>query len=456
MATLRRSAKPTEESESMESSLVLDSSDANDRGYVINDWCADDEHSDYESCSGYSFISNSSSDFFSSDDEFAHRDNTELQYSLKIKEQLVATPAHIVRCALHRIADSVFHGASNVIDILLKTANHQQLAQMHEILDQENQAKMDTLSHPYCRETNTAPFIETADETDSEHESLSPLPPTPATTHFNQLSTASITHICGYLERKDIKSFKLTSTRLGVICLNEMTKHSIGVFNMNDLLHPHFRCVFSGNFDLQQCIKFSRHNANKDLLYLQQAWCRQYEIPFEHQLVFPYDKKRRDDTIVKILSSTFCKFFQSHQLDTKIHDFSNIGGQRRYLLFDKRHMIKLADTGECAKMSSSDQLDGEHHLIVLRYHDANGEADGGSHSVQYLMAHNSTTYRRVLDYVQTQFIATNEHQANWYKTLLRQINGNQTGDERKLRAQYRVCDRVGLTLYGKNKTPVVW
>ena len=54
---------------------------------------------------------------------------------------------------------------------------------------------------------------------------------------FNVLSKQSISHICGFLNRAEIKTLKVTSCRISIICLEEMEKISVGVCNTNKLLN---------------------------------------------------------------------------------------------------------------------------------------------------------------------------------------------------------------------------
>ena len=49
--------------------------------------------------------------------------------------------------------------------------------------------------------------------------------------NFDKISKESISNICDYLNRDDIALFKETSRRISVICLEEMSKYSIGICN---------------------------------------------------------------------------------------------------------------------------------------------------------------------------------------------------------------------------------
>ena len=54
---------------------------------------------------------------------------------------------------------------------------------------------------------------------------------------FDKLSVSSITNICGYLDKTDIKNFKLTSSINAIQCFIEMKKidQKIATFNLNEM-----------------------------------------------------------------------------------------------------------------------------------------------------------------------------------------------------------------------------
>ena len=426
----------------------------NDRDGDI--WCDGcDEGTEYYSNSEFSFISNSSSDdyinFYRNEkqsqsisprsqsipttaniNEF-ERENVELQYMLKITEQLNSTSHNLINSVFQQIINDVFGGIQNVIKALAAHSNYDQLQQIHHIINDQHQQNIGiktTDSKQSIQETQIAETtqISITDNTAKKEKNIN-------NNNFDKLCKGSISNICAYLSRKDIKSFKLCSNRIGVICLEEMNKYSVGILNMNALIHPYFKSN-SNNFDLEQHIKFSRYNGNKTLSFLQERWNTEYKIDEKYQLIFPYDKKKRDDTIIKILDSTLQKFKISHLPNTKIHDLYPFGGQRRYLLFDKRNIIKLNQYGVCKPFDENkDEIDRDHQLIILRYFNAQKRE---TNTIQYLLCHKSINYQQILSYLQYDFIAINQTQ----KEFKMNVNNKRTNKSRNnmFCIQYRISD----------------
>eukprot|EP01084_Bolivina_argentea_P276626 472033_1 len=86
---------------------------------------------------------------------------------------------------------------------------------------------------------------------------------------FELLPNEMIYHCCGYLNRIDIFWFKLTSRRIGMICLKEMNKILVEISNTNTL-----------------STVYHRFAADMSVLDLQERMSKQFNIPIKYQLCF--------------------------------------------------------------------------------------------------------------------------------------------------------------------------
>eukprot|EP01084_Bolivina_argentea_P116981 207776_1 len=64
---------------------------------------------------------------------------------------------------------------------------------------------------------------------------------------FMHLSSAEICCITDYLPKQMINKFKLCSRKIGIVCLQQMNKMTVGVYNMNKLIYHKQKDIFSLN-----------------------------------------------------------------------------------------------------------------------------------------------------------------------------------------------------------------
>lgn len=462
-------------------------------------WCSGDCYdSDYYSNSEFSYISNSSDEDYGIDGS-----NIDLQYMLKINDQLNSTNDKDINSVLIQIINNVFGGKQAIIKHIVSNANYEQLQQIYDIITNINckQTPKQSSKSKNLQRMQQSPMEniieDTKDNNMKNSASWSVLPkPWPlkfqmtvpkltrskTSEHgnnakfdnknkgknknknsFDMLCDSNISHICGYLSRKDIKSFKLCSNRMGIISLKEMNKYTVGIFNMNELINNE-----NPSFDIEKNMKYNRYNGNKSLLYLKEAWNKQYKIDEKYQLLFPYNKKKSDNTIIKILDSSYMKF-KNKDLNKPFKQITNLcdfGGQRRYLLFDKRNIIKLNEHGIASKydehkddLFDNFELNEKYHLIILRYHDM---IKSETNTIQYVMCHNNITYQHILRYLEFGFIATNKMQKRFELSLKMNRSkkaynisfpepSNNMKDDGLLCVQYRLSDRVGIPRFFQSK-----
>ena len=77
---------------------------------------------------------------------------------------------------------------------------------------------------------------------------------------FAYLPNECISHICGYLNKTNIRMFKQTSRQIAVVCLEEMKKISVGILNGNTFLN------YNGDLNhlrANTMIKYSRYSSKK-------------------------------------------------------------------------------------------------------------------------------------------------------------------------------------------------
>eukprot|EP01084_Bolivina_argentea_P266319 451691_1 len=112
-------------------------------------------------------------------------------------------------------------GAKSMLLELTKSLKIEQIKEINNIISNQ-QRKFNSETNNESTHSNDDDDINSMDETNSKSFSISDVP------------NACLSHICGYLNKQTIKSFKLTSRQNCIVCLEEMQKISIGILNMNN------------------------------------------------------------------------------------------------------------------------------------------------------------------------------------------------------------------------------
>ena len=143
---------------------------------------------------------------------------------------------------------------------------------------------------------------------------------------FNVLSKQSISHICGFLNRAEIKTLKVTSCRISIICLEEMEKISVGVCNTNKLLNNNEYNRAPLSWDNLMSYSRYNHNTKYNILYDQ----FNHKIPEISQIKLAIQQKRKS----KYKHVTIDK-------SASIEKFDVIEKNRSFILFDSRKLVHL-------------------------------------------------------------------------------------------------------------------
>ena len=216
-----------------------------------------------------------------------------------------------------------------------------------------------------------------AEEKDSEEALISNIRPSSAGAKcpFDLLSTASITNICSFLNKRDIRKFKLTSSTMAIQCLLEMKKYqNIGVFNMN-LMHSHYKYRHLSYFSSYTASDLFTFHRYCDFPTFTQELTTTYNIPRQHMLTlhcteYQHRRRKRKQKIRK--SARFSNLRVTESLswlwDISLDKLRPIEDVKTYLLLiDDRNTPIMNEQGTlCATSSPKSSL---FVLIWLYYFD---------------------------------------------------------------------------------------
>eukprot|EP00483_Globobulimina_turgida_P011107 UN11128 len=210
------------------------------------------------------------------------RDRDHLRKWLQTNRLLDDVHDNILKQCLTDIIE-IFDGNHNIkwlLKLITKNANFKQIQSMNEIVakrkrkfDRENMNKHPSETDIYENPdpSNTINTINTINTSISS---------------FSLIPNECIAHICGYLTKFNIKSFKLTSRQNAIVCLQEMDKIFIGVYNTNYLTQEYNIDLLVHNMS-NNLLKYSRHHKTKRFYSLYNEWYNIYNIPEQNQLLFP-------------------------------------------------------------------------------------------------------------------------------------------------------------------------
>merc|ERR1712032_795241 len=93
----------------------------------------------------------------------------------------------------------------------------------------------------------------------------------------------------GYLSQHELKNFKQTSRRNAIICLEEMEKFHVSVFNMNEMVNSQMRSYYENFCDIPSSLKTIRVNKLRTVVDLRDEWCKKYKINNDNLLLYPLE-----------------------------------------------------------------------------------------------------------------------------------------------------------------------
>jgi len=217
--------------------------------------------------------------------------------------------------------------------------------------------------------------------------------------------------VIGFLDRADTKSFKLTSFRHGMLCLREMAKISIGVFNLNEMIDDQDGKYVDmlGTFDNLK-LSFVRYPANMTISSLCEVWAEKYGILLNSQLVVT------ESTV----SSRYC--FPSENQDTSIKFLD-----KQYIVYDLRNTVLFSPPNNTPKVIGDiGQFDpvqfrkSSGHMLLIKYFDLFFQE---LVPIQWvLVSPMQLTIERLTQYIENEFIAITTKQREWHKQLMKYFN----------------------------------
>eukprot|EP01084_Bolivina_argentea_P097466 175202_1 len=275
-----------------------------------------------------------------------------------------------------------------LLQLLTKNANLEQIQSMNKIISQQkrkfDEENKNNLHHDQSTDIEMKDNINTSNNNNT----------------ISLLPNECISHICGYLDKNNIKSFKLTSRQNSIVCLQEMDKISIGVYNTNCLITNNNKNPLDLSLSkITYNLKYSRHPKNKRFHSLYNEWHNMYDIPPQNQLLF---------TPQLIL------------IDTQSIQLTSVNMKDVFVLFDTRNIIILNKDSVRLFDTTHDtfkNLNKHYKLLAVQYFDVITHNFIFVNIIMY--KHENVTYHTLLQYIQRMFIATQINN-KWYDNL--QIN----------------------------------
>ena len=243
---------------------------------------------------------------------------------LETKRAFLKTPNEIKEYIASSIIKTVY-GASNALSVLMANGTTSELQKMHKIIKQKN-IKYEEIKRLKSKKNDK----ETEPMNDKINDSKNNKPN--KISSLSQISSDSITNICGYLDRRNIKSFKLTSFQNGMVCLREMNKSNIAIFNMNEIIDDkNNEYMDKLGLLIESNYSYCRYPANMKFSSLQQIWSEKYNVPISKQ-----------SFLIDFSFKKFRSLYPETIMNTKFDDkpIRRIPSSK-FILFDIRNVIGI-------------------------------------------------------------------------------------------------------------------
>jgi len=337
------------------------------------------------------------------------RSNQHLQSWIRLNRIIdeINEDGSIFSACLSKIAGSSFGGYKSFFLFLSYFANMEQLTSMYEIIKDTKQQHI------------------TKDHNNTNQMDLDT--PSHQMNHFAYIPNELIAHICQFLSKSNIRSLKLTSRQISVLCLEEQTKIGVSVLNTNELLLAsnadislfHFTSNTetrsrnpwrSGHWNMYEewaMMKRSRHSTKKRFCSLYEEWQSTFNIAEENQLLFQVhtpllrnssnnaQREEGDDeaeaNVIELVDAHSVRYSNVSQLS-----------HRSFLLCDKRDIVLLTEHDGARTISGGGNMDKfealkEYKPIVLEYFDVTQQK---CEILQMLLCHKNVTFSTVLRYLE--------------------------------------------------------
>eukprot|EP01083_Nonionella_stella_P086850 241473_1 len=325
---------------------------------------------------------------------------------LETRHTLLNTPDTVKSQSITDIADTVFGGVSHMMDFIVRHSDSSQLQQIQQIVKQNN------VKHEQSIKRDTQTLSEAKQETDVEGTDTDIVP---KISNITELSKDCIGHVCSYLNRRDIASFKLTAYKNCMVCLEELRKDEVGVLNTNEMFDDQQKRFTDWiAFISQTHLSFTRHLPSTTYSGLFEMWKDVYDVPVENQLLLKIGYNVKQDHMYRpkeIHHLLISQFLPS-----------------RFYLLDTRNIVVFGKETEPAQiMASMDGYDIDAaQLICLKWFDIYFQK---LIPLQLIMIDaNNTTLDRLLRYIKDEFIVTTNQQKIWHRKVMayvEELNPNQ-------------------------------
>eukprot|EP01084_Bolivina_argentea_P141078 247941_1 len=224
---------------------------------------------------------------------------------------------------------------------------------------------------------------------------------------FISLPNELISNICEYLNRQEIKRFKLTSKKIGIVCLEQQTKIPVFVFNTNHFIeNPEVNLQntnISKNINIYTKTR-SMYSPTRRFFSLFEEWSAKYNIPEQSLLVF------HDSITMNGYQTILC-----NTNDMRSRAITSIKPSI-FIIADKRKIVLLNDT-VARQLNINDTFESLKNLnfLILEYFNVFKQR---THIAQFILyPQQCITVKGLFHYITNDFLYIDGFNNQWHKQL---------------------------------------
>eukprot|EP01084_Bolivina_argentea_P218079 370150_1 len=249
-----------------------------------------------------------------------------------------------------------------------------------------------------------------------------------------------IGHICSYLDKPNVTSFKTTCRRIGVVCLQEMRKKRVAIININQWLNntdDHFNFY---ELNIEQMTQTNSYHATTKYCSLYDTWSQQFNIPEKHQLIFANNQVLRHHKFPKPScpgrgsdcncneSGRKIKYYTNHVWLVDYNSkqsikMNTIPNKSNFFICDKRNVVIL-ENNKGIKYKQLEQSE-RYTLMILEYFDIINQKTMTVQIMLYRDKHNKNEVcKDIVEYIENGFVTLDNVDNTWYydmKRILKQM-----------------------------------
>eukprot|EP01084_Bolivina_argentea_P041205 76034_1 len=283
---------------------------------------------------------------------------------------------------INDILIELFSSNTNALQHFIQNATKNQLDTIYSLLKTQKMKEMEQGNY-------------------STHISISPQ----SLSHFDKISQPSIVNVVAFLNANDIKSFKLSSRRLAVICLQEMDKYKLGicVINKQKFMNNNHKTPIKW----MQYMSYHRYKPSTTYSHILENIQQNYNIPEKYQIPVPmamvskYSYSTYRYNYSRVLDPTFYAF--KHDMTLQNHLNKAI---KTLIIFDKRNTIILNENNKKhRKMNEKDIFNYDKNLMITLHHFEVKNQTINNHK-NHLMVHRSMTVQNLKCFIQKNILMT--------------------------------------------------